>query len=614
MPDVDVLSSATAEPTTRPSFTLDGEHFTQLQFYNHSAFFIPKSPEIFHSTYPFANFKKWLSENDYKTMVTVLTDINRHCEVFQARGISPMIDLGMFAPAPKRAHKIVAFAGDAAVNIESLKEQLEIICEPSNRLDSPEAKTAREDAKQTLRILHSGSIDVKDECNEIITVTSQFDAETTQDEEALAALIAKLDVVLPPRMFEEAVFEKLRITRAQLSTLSERHKCAIQRDRDLKADLREMADSPRFLDVALSYQFTKTQTAQSMLEDCGYTATYNQLVAYGNSQKLELVKSIDNVRGVSWSIRNIGKYIKDAHMSLKNIMNGMNQLEANAGMLVRKLDNLSGQVKPEAAGSRRMSGLHADAAARACNVVLRVAGDFTEKGVIRHDRYPNHHHAPNILAAHYGGKNITSLANLLFVVNEEVIIDPKDVPLLGDPWPGNSKTLSLVYSFGDPATSLRVFVGGAPHGLRLVLTSGDLSGEPQGVTEAANLVSKKGGQLRIHAIVYGYRQITDPEVYERLYNWASTRKPVPITPVTFNWEPHDNLGWRIGKSAAVVYSYDGALRVMEGRDNQDCRCEECRDREKREFGRRHGRVSATRDEFWAQTGERLHMGEMKWWF
>lgn len=57
--------------------------------------------------------------------------------------------------------------------VNALKEQLEIICDPSIPLGSPVSKQARSDAKEILGLMKTNGKSVEKKCGAIITATSQ---------------------------------------------------------------------------------------------------------------------------------------------------------------------------------------------------------------------------------------------------------------------------------------------------------------------------------------------------------------------------------------------------------------------------------------------------------
>jgi hypothetical protein len=199
-----------------------------------------------------------------------------------------------------------------------------------------------------------------------------------------------------------------------------------------------------------------------------------------------------------------------------------------------------------------------------------VTREFAKKGVIQSaEEYKalQRSYAPQILAAHYGGQDVTILSRILFINSDNITIDTKDIPI-PDPWKGTRKSLSIVYRFGESPNSLNVFVGEADQGRCWVLKEGNPHQDPE-VTLAGSLnVQGSGiGLVQIHAVVYGLHQITDTTVYEKLYHSAVMNTPIPVTNEFFGTEP-----WHgVGKSAAVIYSFNGQVKAIAGREFSNMR-------------------------------------------
>ncbi|MCJ1248002.1 hypothetical protein MMC30_005217 [Trapelia coarctata] len=136
------------------AFVLQDNHFVNLPLDINAAFKLPGSVELFKSTYSETNFQ-WLTTADYEQMLLILPTIHQHCADFEKEGLNPMITL---------AASVASFADEAKTLVTTLKEQLEIICDPSVSLSDTKGKSARGDAKEVLKILKDNNQNVHKKC------------------------------------------------------------------------------------------------------------------------------------------------------------------------------------------------------------------------------------------------------------------------------------------------------------------------------------------------------------------------------------------------------------------------------------------------------------------
>ncbi|GJC86610.1 hypothetical protein ColLi_09448 [Colletotrichum liriopes] len=133
-------------------------------------------------------------------------------------------------------------------------------------------------------------------------------------------------------------------------------------------------------------------------------------------------------------------------------------------IVTTKFESLDGHVKPEATGSLVMVKLHMDSAVESWN---RVARQFAKHGVVADvsgspGKAPAKSGEVVVVAAHFGGQEVTALAKLLFSQDAIFVIDTKGHPPFRDPWKGVTKSISVIYkSNNDDLGMWRVFVGNA---------------------------------------------------------------------------------------------------------------------------------------------------------
>ncbi|KAI3319339.1 hypothetical protein HD806DRAFT_290912 [Xylariaceae sp. AK1471] len=543
------------------AFVFNDDLFMKLQVYIKSSMLFPPNEEQFKATYPYANFSKWLKEDThYKHMYQVLTPIHQHCATYYTDGIAPLIAL---------SHAVGEYSGDAATLIEALKEQLDIVCDKSIPLSSRDAAEARQNATDILRVLQENGTALDKKCKILVKATETFASQTTNDEIQLKGLNGMLETAMPQSKVDQAVAAQMAETRKKLND--------IIKQQETEARKAENAAKPKwywFIPPVGGFFANKSMRDHNKaLRDLQEaTESYQKTVAAGNDQKLVLIQAVDNVRALTSTIKGVTDHIEAARQSLKNILDGLGQMSETADTMIKKLEGLSSQVKPEAPGSQVMTKLHMDAAVKSWNTVVHVAKEFAKTGILEDAPLPvKTKSEPVILAAHYGGQDVTTMANMQFCEGTKIIISLADLPFV-DPWLNNRKSLSLVYRFNNEFASWRVFICAADSHKEYTLKADDnMSNQPEGVSYPANLGSSVPSMIQIHAVIYGLRQITDPLVFEKLYRAAAKSEEIRISNSFFNAEGGNDPWHGVGKSAAVIYSINGSVRSISGREYQTMR-------------------------------------------
>ncbi|KAK5661825.1 hypothetical protein OQA88_9927 [Cercophora sp. LCS_1] len=546
------------------AFSLNNTHFKKLQAYIAAAFVFPSTSEQFKNKYPFSGFGiTHLKEHDHNLMASVLTGIHQHCATYRVKGINPMIEL---------SHSIADFAEDVVVLVNALKEQFEIICDRTVPLGSPQSQQAREDAKELLKIMKQNSTRIQEKSKASHDATSQFQMETEADEAALKGLIETLDSVMPTSMLEDSVDKKMKELRESL--------LKVVRQQEEAASKAENVSKRSWMCVLpgigplLLYNWSR-DVDNAIKELRARTEEYNKKLVEGNRQKLELINSADRIRGLSHSITNISKHIADARLCLQNMMDGMARMNATADTLIANLGSLQGRNMAEAPASGYLVKFSVDGAVKGWNTVLQVAREFAKCGLVMDpgDVPPllAEDKAPTLLAAHYGGQDITTLGKIIFPHSSKVVVNTDDIPI-SDPWRGVDKSLSLVYTFGNVDTAeKRVFVCEASSKVVNTLTDGAIGSEPSGTSIASvngNPHTSKSSGVKIYAVIYGKKQITDADVYSKLYNAAARNERVPITNTFFKAEGNNDPWLGKLKSAAIVYTFNGIWKSISGREHE----------------------------------------------
>ncbi|KAF7553535.1 hypothetical protein G7Z17_g3546 [Cylindrodendrum hubeiense] len=196
----------------------------------------------------------------------------------------------------------------------------------------------------------------------------------------------------------------------------------------------------------------------------------------------------------------------------------------------------------------------------------QVAREFEKRGILDEaDQFvssPALKTQPKILAAHYGGKDVTILAKWQFCHGEEIVIPTHEIPFI-DPWFNTRKSLSVIYRFDDgEIRGVSVPERADNRTFRLTVDRTDEESE-KAVFVAANHLPPVSAPVHIHSVIWGLEQIDDKEVYDKLYDVFATKKTILLNNNFFKKD-----GWfGIQKSAAIIYSFNGTMKCISGRED-----------------------------------------------
>ncbi|KAK3392931.1 hypothetical protein B0H63DRAFT_3614 [Podospora didyma] len=250
-------------------------------------------------------------------------------------------------------------------------------------------------------------------------------------------------------------------------------------------------------------------------------------------------------------------------------------MKTSADLLIHNLESIEGHVMNESSGSVAIVEVDVSRAVGNWNNVLQVAREFANKGLIVKAETsdtldPMADNEPTLFAVHFGGQDMTTLGKLIFPGLDKIVVDTHGLPL-HDPWPNVFKSLSPVYAFGSGAAEKRVFVSKSDKNLVWILTSGDIPKEPAEVTVAAAVASAPAlapALIQICAVIWGLEQITDPAIYQTLYDSAAKNERIPITNAFFDTEASDKDPWFGNVKTAAVASFNGVWKAISGRENE----------------------------------------------
>lgn len=180
--------------------------------------------------------------------------------------------------------------------------------------------------------------------------------------------------------------------------------------------------------------------------------------------------------------------------------------------------------------------------------------------------------APEIIFAHYGGVDITTLAKMLFERSESIVVDTSGYIPIQDPWPGVHKALSCVYRFDAFDENICVLVGRGDLGRSWTLSVPEtkLNQNDAEMSRSPSIPPPAGCAVHIRAVFHGQRHVTDEDVYRKLYLCAQDDIEVVVSKHFFNGTgANDELHWPgEPKSAAVVYTVNGVWKSMCGKEGE----------------------------------------------
>lgn len=121
-----------------------------------------------------------------------------------------------------------------------------------------------------------------------------------------------------------------------------------------------------------------------------------------------------------------------------------------------------------------------------------------------------------ILSMFYADRDITSYAQGNVARGSQLVIDTNNIVgwANGDPWPGNQKSISMLYSYGK---ELRTFVVAGGTGT-FVINPGPVSSQPYSQVVPGYEQMSGVANINIIAVAYGRGAVTARGVYQNMYN------------------------------------------------------------------------------------------------
>ncbi|KAH7159162.1 hypothetical protein DER46DRAFT_686475, partial [Fusarium sp. MPI-SDFR-AT-0072] len=500
-------SGTTTEQKPAAASVLDGELFGGLQSYIKSALKIPKTTELFKATYPFKGFDLWITtESDYNQLHMTLVPIHDHCETYLANGINSMIGL----------------------------------------------------AKSILNAFQEEAKDTKDRLANITEVTNRFKAQTESDSIALKTLEQMLGQKLTQGQLDNPMTKYIEDMRACVLKLIQNRQKAMSTQQYVLS-YKWLWDVPGLGGMILPW--ASEDLKEALRNYAAKNEEYMKMVAKGDGERISLLKSIDIARGLIANIDGVTKNIAQAKESLRNIGNGIALMDTSCAALRMKLDSIDGEVKTESHGSYA-STIAVKQAVASWNKVLETARAFAKRGIIEeatNTEAPKPKDHAIILAASYGGQTVTELSKMQLNYGTKIVISTKDL-IFPDKLQGKPKALSILYRFGDDPDSWRTFT--CDTGTEQIHTlTADSS---PGAEVVVNFRKDFSSRYKIHAIVYGLRQITDKAVLNQVAGAAEKAGVLLVHDTSFGVNSSNDPWPGKLKTAAVFYTVDGVLACASG--------------------------------------------------
>lgn len=195
--------------------------------------------------------------------------------------------------------------------------------------------------------------------------------------------------------------------------------------------------------------------------------------------------------------------------------------------------------------------------------MLEVARSFAKHGIIEEatdTNTPTRRGQAVILAASYGGQTVTDLAKMQLNYGTKIVISTKDLIFPPGTLKGKPKALSILYRFGDDPDSWRTFT--CDTGTEQVHTP--TADNSHGSEVAVNFRKDKSSRYKIHAIVYGLRQITDKAVLNQVASSAEIAGALLVNNTSFCVNSSNDPWLGELKTAAIFYTVDGVLACASG--------------------------------------------------
>ncbi|KAK6495154.1 hypothetical protein TWF481_003182 [Arthrobotrys musiformis] len=243
-----------------------------------------------------------------------------------------------------------------------------------------------------------------------------------------------------------------------------------------------------------------------------------------NEKKHEHIRAIENARRLGAVLTRLKNAAKGAGSAIEYIDYAVGQLHRDLNILISLLDQLADRLRHDQPSEESITAQHTQAI-QIWNKIIFLAKEFRKDGILVDVEVGSEGLASSgapadtrqqlqILAAHYGGINITEIASILFINGDKLEITKERMGPIGDPWRDAAKIISVVYKLG---------------GEILYITSGELHGSssikvgprvPGGMVEAVTdfvPAPPPGCRIRIVAAIWGPELSSNQRVYDKLY-------------------------------------------------------------------------------------------------
>ncbi|KAH7472769.1 hypothetical protein H9L39_12578 [Fusarium oxysporum f. sp. albedinis] len=386
-------------------------------------------------------------------------------------------------------------------------------------------------AKEILTALQEEAKETNQKLIKITEAISLFKSQTESDAAALKILKPILDEKFSEKHLDSPMTKHMEETRTCIRQLIKNQQKTVMGQEYLHS-YKWLWDFPGVGGLLLPW--ASEDMKEALRNYAAKNDKYKIMVAQGDQERAHLLKSID----------------------------GMTMMNMSCSTLRKKLESIDGNVKTEAHGSS-MSKLYIKMAVTSWNNVLEVARSFAKHGIIEEateTNTPTRRGQAVILAASYGGQTVTDLAKIQLNYGTKIVISTKDLSFPPDTLQGKPKALSILYRFGDDPDSWRTFTYDTGTEQVHTLTA-DSS---HGAEVAVSFRKDKSSRYKIHAIVYGLRQITDKAVVNQVAGAAEIAGALLVHNTSFGVNSSNDPWPGKLKTAAIFYTVDGVLACASG--------------------------------------------------
>ncbi|KAI9749667.1 MAG: hypothetical protein M4579_006788 [Chaenotheca gracillima] len=318
-----------------PVFVLNSTEFINLQLYIQSGLKLPRSQDLFASTFPKAAFDTYLGKDPglYDGLKSQLPVIHEHCSDFQGRTVGPMINIGGY---------ISNFAEDAEGYHKKLVDGITVISSPHTKKGDPQVEDARASVRNALRKLISHSESTQAECVSLGQQLSQFKTVTGTDQRIIKELSKRFTDNIPSQTEREKTLNSMLMqTQIALKAIKDQaeatHNEAIEAGRD-----KWYYYVPYLGACILIYDRIRQRGLLNTLNDLN--KRYKDEEAKGYNEEVQLTLAFSQVNSLSGALGDVEKTIQGAIDAVGKMQLAFSELASGFKRLGDRLRDVDGDI------------------------------------------------------------------------------------------------------------------------------------------------------------------------------------------------------------------------------------------------------------------------------